>query len=808
MPEYFEKIEQLDLPVVVLRGVTAFPSVTINFELSEDENIAAVRAANATNGFVLLVTSRGNDQKVNPDNIYRVGTAAKIKQSINDGAGSTRVIAEGFSRAAVQEICRTGGYYEARVICKTLTLEDNGGIKGEAYVREAREAFENILKYFPSLSDDIILSARSIENPGLLADFIASNVMIRTEDKQEILDCFEPLKRVERLIVLLGREEKLLECELGIHKKVRARIGEGQRERYLREQIRVIEEELGDVSDDDEYYDKIIAAHLPKEVEEKLLKENDHMAKAQFGSAEATVIRNYLDVCLELPWTKETKNRIDIPAAKKILDEDHYGLEKVKERILEFLAVKKLNPELKGQIICLVGPPGTGKTSVAKSIAAAMKRKYVRVSLGGVRDEADIRGHRKTYVAAMPGRIMTALTTAKVKNPLMLLDEIDKVGSDSRGDPSSALLEVLDPEQNKFFRDHFVELPFDLSDCLFVCTANGLSGIPRPLIDRMEIIELSGYTRREKLHIAKEHLLKKQMKRHGLAAKDLKVSDDAIYEIIDYYTREAGVRNLERELAALCRKAAVEIVEKKAKKVIVKKDNIEKFLGVRKFISEKLADTDEVGVVNGLAYTESGGDLLKIEVAVMEGTGKLELTGSLGDVIKESAHAALSYIRSVRKELGIPADFYKNCDIHIHFPEGAVPKDGPSAGVTITTALVSALTGRPVRRDIAMTGEVTLRGKVLAIGGLKEKTMAAYSAGIKKVIIPYDNLPNLEEIDPEARENLVFVPAKHVSEVLREALTDAPKDLVANPVSPITETGVDFIDKETPKTRKGDFYGA
>ncbi|MBO4213325.1 MAG: LON peptidase substrate-binding domain-containing protein, partial [Clostridia bacterium] len=596
MPDYTEKIEQFDLPMVVLRGVTAFPSVTINFELSENENIAAVRAANAGNGFVLLVTSKGADSRVNPDDIYRVGTAAKIKQSINDGSGSMRVIAEGFSRASVVGTCRAGGYYEARVICKTLTLEDNGGIKGEAYVREARAAFENILKYFPSLSDDIILSARTIKNPGLLADFIASNVMIRTEDKQEILECFEPLKRVERLIVLLGREEQLLECELGIHQKVRARIGDGQRERYLREQMRAIEEELGEVAEEDEYYDKIIAAKLPKEVEEKLLKENDHMAKAQFGSAEATVIRNYLDVCLELPWNKETTDRIDIAAAKKILDADHYGLEKVKERILEFLAVKKLNPELKSQIICLVGPPGTGKTSVAKSIAAAMKRKYVRVSLGGVRDEADIRGHRKTYVAAMPGRIMTALATAKVKNPLMLLDEIDKLGNDSRGDPSSALLEALDPEQNKYFRDHFVELPFDLSGCLFVCTANTLEGVPRPLIDRMEIIELSGYTRREKLYIAKDHLLKKQMKRHGLNARTLKLDDGAIYEIIDYYTHEAGVRNLEREIAAVCRKAAVEIVQEKAKKVVVTKDNIEKYLGVRKFISEKLADADEVGV--------------------------------------------------------------------------------------------------------------------------------------------------------------------------------------------------------------------
>ena len=497
------------------------------------------------------------------------------------------------------------------------------------------------------------------------------------------------------------------------------------------------------------------------------------MARSPFGSAEAGVLRNYLDVCLDLPWNKATKDRADVAAAKKILDADHDGLEKVKERILEYLAVKQLNPELKNQIICLVGPPGTGKTSIAQSVARAMHRKYVRVSLGGVHDESDIRGHRKTYIASMPGRIINALTQAKVKNPLMLLDEIDKMTANTQGDPASALLEVLDPEQNKYFRDHFVELPFDLSDCVFICTANSLSGIPRPLIDRMEIIELSSYTRREKLAIAKNHLLPKQQKRHGLSGRSMRVSDDAIYEIIDFYTREAGVRNLEREIAALCRKTAMKLVENpERKRVAIAAKDIEKLLGVRKVTPDKISAKDEIGVVNGLAYTEVGGDMLRIEVAILEGTGKIELTGSLGDVMKESARAAISYIRSVAAELSIPYDFYKTKDIHIHVPEGAVPKDGPSAGITIMTALVSALTGRAVRRDVAMTGEITLRGNVLAIGGLREKTMAAYSRGIKKVIIPKDNVANLENIDPEARAALTFLPVEHASEVLLYALVE------------------------------------
>ena len=789
MPSYIEKAEMMTLPVIILHDTVAFPSITMNFELSESENIAAVGAANSGNGCVLIVTAKP-ERAGNNYSLCTVGTAARLRQTITENGGNLRVIAEGFSRATIQSKERTGAYFTAEVLCKTYTLPDNGGLRGEAYVREARIAFEHIMTYFPTVSGDDVSAAKQIEDPVLLADFIASKIMVRLEDKQKILETFEPLRRIETLIYLLGKESELLECELTIHKKVRDRLNESQKERYLHEQLNAIRDELGEGDEEDEYYKKITSAHLPKEVEEKLLRENERMARSQFGSAEASVIRNYLDICLELPWTRRTADRTDIAAAKKILDEDHDGLEKVKERILEYLAVRQLNPDLKNQIICLVGPPGTGKTSVARSIARAMRRKYVRVSLGGVRDEADIRGHRKTYVGSMPGRIIAALGQVQTKNPLMLLDEIDKVGSDGRGDPASALLEVLDPEQNKFFRDHFIEVPFDLSDCLFVCTANTLETVPRPLIDRMEIIELKSYTRNEKLGIARHHLLPKQVKRHGMNLRMMKVTDEALIEVIDYYTAESGVRNLDREIAALCRKAAMRIVEEGITRVVIDKKDIERYLGVRKIIPEKLSLVDEVGVVNGLAYTEVGGDMLKIEVAVLAGSGKLELTGSLGDVMKESAQAAVSYIRSIASELGIAADFYKTKDIHIHVPEGAVPKDGPSAGITIMTALVSALTGRAVKRDIAMTGEITLRGNVLAIGGLREKTMAAYKAGIKKVIIPADNAPNLEDVDTEAAKALTFITVRHASEVLDAALL--PDVAAVSVKDPLKQTGSDI----------------
>lgn len=803
MARYIEKVDNLSLPVVVLNGSVAFPSVTLNFELTEKSNIAAVEAANALNSFIFIVSKKDISETV-PDSgkLYKVGTVSKIKQSIKSPEGYLRIITEGYSRASVVEYRDFADYLLANVICKTLTLADDNSIKAEALMREAVSALEKISGFLPSSSNEIIKSAKAIKNPGMLADFIASSIFVRHTDKQEILSCFEPLRRLEKLIVLLEEETKLLVCESKIHKEVRDRINRNQKEYYLREQIRVIKEELGDTNEADEYFDRIRSAHLPKDIEEKLLKEADRAAKLPFGSAEFSVMRSYFDVCLDLPWNSRTKDRTDIEAARKILDRDHDGLEKVKERILEFLAVKELNPQLKSQIICLVGPPGVGKTSIAASIASAMKRKYVRVSLGGVRDEADIRGHRKTYIGAMPGRIINALISAKVNNPLILLDEIDKLTSDAHGDPTSALLEVLDSEQNKAFRDHFVELPFDLSDCFFIATANTLDSIPRPLIDRMEIIELKIYTKREKISIAKDHLIPKQLKRHGLTKRSLKITEDAIGEITDYYTHEAGVRNLERTIASICRKAAKKIIEEKASCVIVNSGNINEYLGERKYIPEKISDENEIGTVNGLAYTEVGGDMLKIECAVLEGTGQIELTGSLGDVMKESAKIAVSYVRSIAEEYGIPTDFYKTKDIHIHAPEGAVPKDGPSAGVTMVTALVSALSNIPVRRDIAMTGEITLRGKVLAIGGLKEKTMAAYNAGVKTVLIPYDNLKDLNEIDPLAKENLEFVPCKHISDVLKIALCRSDASVV------LRENSISNIRFAKDQISQGEIYGS
>ncbi len=775
MSKYIEKTETLTLPLIVMSGVVAFPSVKLSFEIGDTRSVGAAAAAKETNSFVLLVTGKEpNIVDPSTENLHAVGTVAKIKQSMKTPDGSVRLVVEGFSRASLLQVTKLRDYYIADALCKTVLLEDEGGLRGEALAREAVAALEETVKYLPSVSNDIVLAANEIKNLGLLADFIASNVFVKYTDKQKILDCFEPYERVETLLELLHSEADILRLEMDVHKKVRERMNDHQRDYYLREQIKVIEEELGeDGNEDAEYETRIKKAELPAEVEEKLLKENSKAAKMPFGTAEASVLRNHIDVCLELPWNKKTNDRVDIAKAKKILERDHDGLEKVKERILEFLAVKQLAPNLKNQILCLVGPPGVGKTSIAASIAEAMNRKYVRVSLGGVRDEADIRGHRKTYIAAMPGRIMKAISDAGVSNPLILLDEIDKLTRDTHGDPSSALLEVLDGEQNKAFRDHFVEFPFDLSECLFIATANSYDGIPRPLLDRMEVIELKIYTKREKLEIAKNHLVPKQLKRHGLTRRNLKISDDAIVEIIDFYTREAGVRNLEREIAALCRKAAKEIVESGKKSISL--TSVSRYLGPHKLLPETISEENEVGVVNGLAYTELGGDLLKIEVAVMEGSGKVEITGSLGDVMQESARLAVSYVRSVAEQYNIDPDFYKIKDIHIHAPEGAVPKDGPSAGVTMTTALISALSGVPVRRDVAMTGEITLLGKVLAIGGLKEKTMAAYSAGVKTVLIPADNLRDLTEIDPLARENLTFIPCRSLREVLSHALVSQEK---------------------------------
>ncbi len=779
MPSYIEKAEQITLPVAVLHGAVAFPSVPINIEISDDLSSAAVKSAASSGGaFLFLVSTSENvspSESPSINQLYTVGTVAKIKQMLRTPDGNTRLVAEGFSRAVVSSYRRVGEMLEAELICKTVTMPDNGGIRGAACIREMLAALEQNLRFLPTASADLVGAAGLIENPGMLADFIAANILVRTPDKQTVLECFDPFHRVETLLLMLEQESEILAEEATIRRRVNARMNRNQQEYYLREQLKVIQEELGEGSDVEEFNKRIRSAQLPEHVEAKLLKENDRLAKAPFGSAEATVIANYLDVCLDIPWTKTTKDRLNFQSVQKTLDADHFGLEKVKERIVEYIVAKQLNPELRNQILCLVGPPGVGKTSIASSIARAMNRKYVRISLGGVRDEADIRGHRKTYIGAMPGRIITAVTQAGVKNPLILLDEIDKMSRDGHGDPTSAMLEVLDGEQNKAFRDHFVELPFDLSDCVFIATANSLESIPRPLMDRMEIIELGIYTRREKLSIARDHLIPKQLKRHGMNRRMLRITDEAVMEIIDYYTREAGVRSLERSLASLCRKAGKRLLEEKRKQIMVDASDIASYLGVRKLLPEAVEETDEIGTVNGLAFTELGGTLLKVEVAVLEGTGKIETTGSLGDVMKESAQIAVSYVRSIAAQYGIPTDFYKTKDIHIHFPEGATPKDGPSAGVTMVTALVSALTGIPVRHDVAMTGEISLRGNVLAIGGLKEKTMAAFAAGAKTVLIPHDNLRDLEEIDPMAREGLTFIPCKRAEEVLQNALVSGTR---------------------------------
>lgn len=780
MARFIEKVEKLRLPVIPLRGLVAFPSIPMNFELEREISKKACEISCAGDMYIFLLSQK-DIRCDNPEgkDLAGVGCVAKIKQTLKKPDGNIRVIAEGMCRGQVLAVESEDGCLWADILSKTVTGEPTD-IRSEALVHELMDTMGDMLHFLPPVSDEFQLAARSITNPGLLADFIASSLFVRVEDKQQILEVFDPAKRAETAVVVMENEIRLLETEADIHKKVREQIDENQREYYLREQLKAVQNELGDGGDDEEYYEKIANAHLPKEVEDKLNKELSRLMRSSYGSPEAAVLRNYLDICLEIPWGKVSKDRVDLEAARKILNADHDGLMKIKERLLEFLAVKQLNPELRHQILCLVGPPGVGKTSLASSIARAMKRKYVRVSLGGIRDESDIRGHRKTYVASMPGRIVTALTQCGTMNPVMLLDEVDKMCSDVHGDPASALLEVLDGEQNKNFRDHFIELPVDLSECFFIATANTLDTIPRPLIDRMEIIELHTYTPAEKMSIAKNHLLPKQLKRHGLSKRTCRISDDAIRELIEGYTRESGVRNLEREIGSLCRKAAKKLVEEKLKSVSIKAENIKDFLGGRKFIDEVISGTAEVGVTNGLAYTEVGGDLLKVEVLPMDGTGKIELTGTLGDVMKESAHIAVSYIRAHAAELGIASDFYKTKDIHIHVPEGAVPKDGPSAGVTLTCSLVSALSGNPVRGDIAMTGEITLTGRVLPIGGLREKSTAAYTAGIRHILIPKDNVKDLEEIDAVVREEVHFTPVSHLSEVLDIAIIrqSAPKTSV------------------------------
>ena len=765
----------MNMPVLALRGLTIFPGCVLSFDVEREISIHALERAMDQDQYIFLVAQRetATDEPGEKD-LYNVGTMSVIRQVLRIGGSAVRVIIEGKNRARMRRLWQTEPYLQGNVEPLREGRTRISEFQMEALLRQTCTNFAEYAALAPRLGDEIAAVVMDDRDPGHLADFITQNIMLRHQDKQMILEELRPLTRLRKVNELLAREIEVLSFEHELEGQIRREMGEVQKDHIIREQIRLLQQELGEDEDTEltEYRMKIDRLHLTGEVREKLYKEVDRLAKQPYSSAEASVIRNYLDVCLEMPWGVETRERASVSAARKILERDHFGLEKVKERILEFVAVRQMNPDAKGQIICLVGPPGVGKTSIAISVASALNRKLARLSLGGVRDEADIRGHRKTYIGAMPGRIVTAISQSGSMNPLLLLDEIDKMGSDYRGDPSAAMLEVLDSEQNYAFRDHFLEIPLDLSKVLFITTANTTSTIPRPLLDRMEIIELTSYTDEEKLQIAKRYLLPKQMKEHGLKKSALRVSDAAMRAIISGYTRESGVRTLERTMGKLCRKTAIRLVSGEGKRCTVTPENLEDYLGVRRYHPPVL-DKDLVGVVNGLAWTEVGGELLEVEVNVMDGTGKLELTGNLGDVMKESAHAAVSCIRSRAGQLGVDPEFYKNKDIHIHFPEGAVPKDGPSAGVAITTAVTSALTGRRVRSYVAMTGEITLRGRVLAIGGLKEKTMAAMRNGITTVILPKENWKDLAEIDPVVRETLRFVSAETVDTVLAEALYPA-----------------------------------
>lgn len=763
----------LNIPVIALRGLTVFPDLTLSFDVEREISIYALDSAMESDRMAFLVTQREiATMAPTEEDLYTVGTICRILQIIKTSETSVRVLVEGKQRARLHRLWQTRPFLQANV---ELLEEDFPGrmtARTEALIRQTYVLFGEYKDLVSNLNDEFVSAVLDCRDPGQLADFITQNINLRHTDRQRILEELHPVKRLRIMNDILAHEVEVISLEVDLEHKVRSRVAQVQKDMILREQLKVLQHELGDDGDEEiaEYTDKIEKLKLPEEIHKKLMKEVDRLAKQPYGSAEASVIRNYLDVCLEMPWHKTTRDRADVEKARAILDREHFGLDKVKERILEFIAVRQINPDAKGKILCLVGPPGVGKTSIAISVAKAMNRKLARLSLGGVRDEADIRGHRKTYIGAMPGRIIDALIRSGSMNPLLVLDEIDKLASDMRGDPASALLEVLDSEQNYAFRDHFLEIPVDLSHIMFITTANTLDTIPRPLLDRMEVIELSSYTDEEKLEIAKRHLLPKQLKEHGLKRTQLHVSDGAIRRTIADYTRESGVRVLERLLGKLCRKSAMQLVTSDVKRVNITEKNLPDYLGTVRYTPSVHITHDEIGIVNGLAWTEVGGEILEVEVNVMEGSGKLELTGNLGTVMQESAKAALSCLRSRTESLHLDRDFYKTRDIHIHFPEAATPKDGPSAGVAITTAMLSALTNRKVRGDVAMTGEVTLRGRVLPIGGLKEKTMAALRNGIKTVIIPKENEKDLAEIDQTVRKALHFIPAETVDAVFAAAL--------------------------------------
>ncbi len=781
LKEEMKDVEDFDfeplgnLPVLPLRGLVIFPDSVIHFDVSRPASIAAAQAAMKSNQLLFVTTQKDPlKSRPEPDDLYEVGTIVKVVQVVRQPDHLTKVIVEGMYRGVALELKKDKSYFEGEVISCNYN-KDEGTNEQIALMRMVKSVFENYVELSPKIPNDIMFKVELSNSPNNLADFVANNIIIDFNAKQRILSTFNVEERLQMILDILDREVAILEVQSKIVERAHEFMDDNQKEYFLHEQIRAIREELGEDDIEEEisdYKDKIYSLKVDKKIKEQLLKECGRLQKLPEASQEAFTLRMYLDTCLELPWDKSSRDKIDINAVTRSLDKNHYGLTKVKERILEYLAVRKLTPDVKGQIICLVGPPGVGKTSIAQSIAAAINRKAERIALGGVHDEAEIRGHRRTYIAAMPGRIISAVKSAGTNNPVLILDEIDKLASDYKGDPTSALLEVLDPEQNSTFRDHYVDLPFDLSKVMFITTANDGYAIPAPLKDRMEVIEIGSYNREEKFHIAKKHLIPKQLVNNGLTNSNCKFSNSAIYAIIDGYTREAGVRNLERRVAAVMRKVAKKVASGDTETVFkIDSKNIEEYLGPKKFKDDRLSAKNEVGLVNGLAWTAVGGETLPIEVAVVPGTGKIELTGSLGDVMKESAKIAVTCVRTRAEKLGIDVEFYKKNDIHIHAPEGAVPKDGPSAGITMTTAIVSALTDKPVNRFVAMTGEITLRGKVLPIGGLKEKSMGAYKMGIKTIVIPKQNESDLYEIDETVKGNVNIIPVENIDEVLDIAFT-------------------------------------
>lgn len=773
-----KKKKEIIVPLLPLRGLLVYPTMVLHLDVGRDKSVQALEKAMVEDHIIFLTTQK--DVAIDDptkDDIYNIGTVTQVKQMLKLPNGTIRVLVEGLNRAEIQEIYDNDTYYSVKV--KNFEEDETKDVETEALMRTMLEYFEQYIRLSKKISTETYTSVTDIEEPGRMADIIASHIPLKLKEKQEILETLDVRERMNRVITIINNEREVLNLEKKIGQRVKKSMERTQKEYYLREQMKAIQKELGDkegkTGEVTTLKDKIEAAGMPENVKNVALKELDRYEKIPQTSAESAVIRNYIEWLLSLPWTKSTEDQLDIHRAEDILEKDHFGLEKVKERVLEYLAVQQLTNSLKGPILCLAGPPGVGKTSLAKSVAKSLGRNFVRISLGGVRDESEIRGHRRTYVGAMPGRIIQGMKKAGTINPVFLLDEIDKMSSDFRGDPSAAMLEVLDPEQNFNFSDHFIEEPYDLSKVMFIATANNLATIPGPLRDRMEIITIAGYTELEKVHIAKDHLLPRKIEEHGLTKGKLQVREDALLSIIRHYTREAGVRSLERQLATICRKVAKIIVSGERKKVVITDKNLVEFLGKPVFRYGQAELEDQVGVATGLAYTAFGGDTLSIEVSIAPGKGKLVLTGKLGDVMKESAQAAFSYIRSKATELNIDPDFNEKNDIHLHVPEGAVPKDGPSAGITIATALISALTGRAVRKEVGMTGEITLRGRVLPIGGLKEKSLSAHRAGLTKVLFPKDNEKDLDDIPESVKKDMEFVPVSHLDEVLKHALTEEKK---------------------------------